>query len=213
MLAADHIRRVLLAVPGVFSGIGEFSVHKEFVSSKVAGHTASLRNPALGRILEAVAEIGLVAIIHCDIDRVREGERPVHYDDLLRLLAAHAGASVIWAHTGLGRFVRPAERHLALLDALLSHTAYDHVLLDISWDEVARYVVRDQEATAARAPLIEKHPRRFLFGTDSVAPLNWDAYAKTHAVYQPLWERLGAAARAPRWSVSTTGGFGCLHGL
>ena len=195
MFAADHIRRVLLAFPGVFSGIGEFSVHKEFVSSKVAGHTASLRNPALGRILEAVAEIGLVAIIHCDIDRVREGERPVHYDDLLRLLAGHPGASVIWAHTGLGRFVQPAEAHLAHLDALLSDAAYDHVALDISWDEVARYVVRDTEATEAWAALIEKHPTRFLFGTDSVAPLNWDAYARTHAAYLPLWERLDPTTR------------------
>ena len=51
MYAADHIRRVLLMYPGVFSGIGEFSVHKEFVSSKVAGHTASLLNPALDKIL------------------------------------------------------------------------------------------------------------------------------------------------------------------
>src|SRR5262245_39135540 len=37
MYAADHIRRVLQTFPGVFSGIGEFSIHKEFVSSKVAG--------------------------------------------------------------------------------------------------------------------------------------------------------------------------------
>ncbi len=37
MYAADHIRRVLLTFPGVFSGIGEFSIHKEFVSSKIAG--------------------------------------------------------------------------------------------------------------------------------------------------------------------------------
>src|SRR5215831_2982047 len=28
MYAADHIRRVLLTYPGVFSGIGEFTVHK-----------------------------------------------------------------------------------------------------------------------------------------------------------------------------------------
>ncbi len=34
MYAADHIRRVLTTFPGVFSGIGEFSIHKEFVSSK-----------------------------------------------------------------------------------------------------------------------------------------------------------------------------------
>ena len=200
MYAADHIRRVLLTFPGVFSGIGEFSVHKEFVSSKVAGHTASLRNPALDLILEAVAEIGLVAILHCDIDRVREGEHPVHYDDLLELLAAHPGASVIWAHTGLGRFVPPAEQHLALLDEMLSDARYDHVMLDISWDEVARYVVSGEQAIEAWAALIGKHPTRFLFGTDSVAPQSWEAYARTHAVYRPLWERLGegAGAQGPR---------------
>src|SRR5215471_14512255 len=43
MYAADHIRRVLLTFPGVFSGIGEFTIHKEFVSSKIAGETASLQ--------------------------------------------------------------------------------------------------------------------------------------------------------------------------
>ena len=35
MYAADHIRRVLQTFPGVFTGIGEFTIHKEFVSSKV----------------------------------------------------------------------------------------------------------------------------------------------------------------------------------
>ena len=196
MYAADHIRRVLLTFPGVFSGIGEFSIHKEFVSSKVAGHTASLRNPALDRILDTVAEIGLVAILHCDVARVRPGERPAHYDDLLAVLAAHPGASVIWAHTGLGRFVTPTDGHLALLDEMLADSRYDHVMLDISWDEVARYVVRDAETVAAWAALIEKYPTRFLFGTDSVAPSDWVGYARTHTVYQPLWERLNVGARA-----------------
>ena len=36
MHAVDHIRRVLKTFPGVFTGIGEFSIHKEFVSSKAA---------------------------------------------------------------------------------------------------------------------------------------------------------------------------------
>ena len=52
MYATDHIRRVLRLYPGVFSGIGEFSIHKEVVTPKTVGHTASLRNPALDRILE-----------------------------------------------------------------------------------------------------------------------------------------------------------------
>ena len=68
MYAADHIRRVLQTFPGVFSGIGEFTIHKEFVSSKVAGDVASLQNPALDRILDFAAQVGLLVIIHNDID-------------------------------------------------------------------------------------------------------------------------------------------------
>ena len=60
MYAADHIRRVLQTFPGVFSGIGEFTIHKEFVSSKVAGDAASLTDPALDRILDFAGEVGLV---------------------------------------------------------------------------------------------------------------------------------------------------------
>ena len=68
MYAAAHIERVLRTFPGVFSGIGEFTVHKEFVSSKVAGETASLVNPALDRILDFAGEVGLVVILHNDVD-------------------------------------------------------------------------------------------------------------------------------------------------
>ncbi|PZN29240.1 MAG: amidohydrolase, partial [Proteobacteria bacterium] len=41
MYGVDHIRRVLHTFPGVFSGIGEFTIHKEFVSSKIAGDVPS----------------------------------------------------------------------------------------------------------------------------------------------------------------------------
>ena len=68
MYATDHIRRVLRLYPGVFSGIGEFSIHKEVVSPKTVGHTASLRNPALDRILEFAGEVGLLALVHNDVD-------------------------------------------------------------------------------------------------------------------------------------------------
>ena len=68
MYAADHIRRVLRTFPGVFSGIGEFTIHKEFVSSKVAGGVPSLLDPALDRVLSLAGEVGLVVIIHNDVD-------------------------------------------------------------------------------------------------------------------------------------------------
>ena len=62
MYGVDHIRRVIETYPGVFVGIGEFSIHKEFVSAKVAGEVASLINPALDRIFDFAAETGLLVL-------------------------------------------------------------------------------------------------------------------------------------------------------
>ncbi|WP_419857857.1 amidohydrolase family protein [Candidatus Palauibacter irciniicola] len=196
MYASDHIERVLLTFPGVFAGIGEFTVHKEFVSSKVAGHAASLRNPALDRILATAAEIGLVVIFHNDVDHVRPSETPQHAAEVLDLFARHPGATIIWAHTGLGRFVAPAEGHVVWLEGWLSDPRYDHVALDISWDEVARYIVGDDASADAWANLIGRHPTRFLFGTDAVAPAAWEDYVANYTVYDPLWARLDPAVRA-----------------
>ena len=94
MYAADHIRRVLKVFPGVFSGIGEFSIHKEFVSAKIAGETASLTNPALDRILEFAAESGLVVILHNDIDMpfAKTDAEPIYLAQTKALLKRHPRA-------------------------------------------------------------------------------------------------------------------------
>src|SRR5580765_8347142 len=91
MYAADHIRRVLTTFPGVFSGIGEFSIHKEFVSAKVAGEKASLLNPALDRILDFAGEVGLVVILHNDIDMPfpKPGQEPYMVIQLRDLILRH----------------------------------------------------------------------------------------------------------------------------
>ena len=204
MYAADHIRRVLHAFPGVFSGIGEFTIHKEFVSSKVAGDTASLTDPALDRIFELAGEAGLVVLIHNDIDVpfAKPGAEPVYLSQMKALLKRHPKATTIWAHTGLGRVVHPvqsaagaepAERspeHLRILGELLADPQLAHVNFDISWTEVAKYVVATPEATAATAELINRYPDRFLFGTDEVAPPDQQSYLKVYEMYAPLWKLL-----------------------
>src|SRR5579864_2056832 len=100
MYAADHIRRVLQTFPGVFSGIGEFTIHKEFVSSKVAGDVASLLDPALDRILDFAAESGLVVLIHNDIDTpfAKEGAPPAYAAQVRSLFKRHPKTTIIWAH-------------------------------------------------------------------------------------------------------------------
>ncbi|AMY11097.1 putative metal-dependent hydrolase of the TIM-barrel fold protein [Luteitalea pratensis] len=192
MYAADHIKRVLKTFPGVFSGIGEFTIHKEFVSSKVAGETASLLNPALDRVLDFAAEVGLVVLMHTDINMPfpRPGQDPYPMEQLRDLLVRHPKTTVIWAHGGLGRIVRPVEDEVGLLDRALSNPALKHLHVDLSWDEVAKYIVSSPATIKATADLLTRHPDRFLFGTDEVAPADQQKYLKVYEMYAPLFAAL-----------------------
>ena len=192
MYAADHIRRVLTTFPGVFSGIGEFTIHKEFVSSKVAGKTASLTNPALDRLLDFCGEVGLIALMHNDVDMPfpKPGQDPYQLVQLRDLFRRHPKTTIIWAHIGLGRVVRPVKDQLDLVERLLSAPNLTHVYVDISWDEVAKYLVSSPEAIDHVAALINRHPDRFLFGTDEVAPTSQEGYLKVYRMYEPLFAKL-----------------------
>ncbi len=196
MYAADHIRRVLQTFPGVFSGIGEFTIHKEFVSSKVSGETASLTNPALDRILDFAAEVGLVVLIHNDVDVPfpKEGAEPAYLAQMKSLLKRHPNVPIIWAHCGVGRIVRPVNQHTAMLESILSDPGMRNVYFDISWNEVAKYIVATPESLRITADLINRYPERFLFGTDEVAPPNQEKYLRVYYQYQPLWNALSPEA-------------------
>ena len=202
MYAVDHIRRVLQVFPGVFTGIGEFSIHKEFVSAKISGETASLTNPALDRILEFAGEVGLVVILHNDIDMpfAKTDTEPVYLTQMKALLKRHTQTTIIWAHTGLGRVVHPttvsaeaAERnpnHVQIVEGLIADPALSHVRFDISWDEVAKYAVSTPDTIARTAALLNKYPDRFLFGTDTVAPAGPAPYYAVFDMWAPVFQKL-----------------------
>jgi predicted TIM-barrel fold metal-dependent hydrolase len=210
MYAAAHIRRVLRTFPGVFSGIGEFSIHKEFVSSKVAGGAASLTDPAVDSILAVAGEAGLVVIFHNDMDMpfARAGAEPVYLTQMKELLRRHTRTPIIWAHMGLGRVVHPvqpsgsagsAERnpnHAEIVEAILADPTLRHVYFDISWDEVSKYILSSPEVTRRAAALINRYPDRFLFGSDVVAPREPARYFEVYDDYAPLWALLTPDARA-----------------
>jgi hypothetical protein len=200
MYAADHIRRVLETYPGVFTGIGEFTIHKEFVSSKVAGDTASLTDPALDRVLDFAGEVGLVVILHSDIDMpfAKSGTEPVYLTQMKELLRRHPKTTIIWAHTGLGRVVHPAQGqaagaterhpgHLGIVEAIIKDPQMSHVYFDISWDEVAKYAVATPELVKLAASQFNRYPDRFLFGTDNVAPSDQATHLKVFNMWDPVW--------------------------
>jgi predicted TIM-barrel fold metal-dependent hydrolase len=189
MYAADHIKRVLKTFPGVFSGIGEFSIHKEFVSSKIAGEVASLQDPALDRILDFCSEVGLAVILHNDVDVpfAKEGSQPAYYEQIKALFKRHPKTTIIWAHLGVGRIVRPIKDQGRLVEDMIKDPAFSHVYFDISWSEVAKYAVATPETTRNVADLMNRYPDRFLFGTDEVAPPDQTAYMRVYNQYAPLW--------------------------
>ena len=198
MYAADHIRRVLETFPGVFTGIGEFSVHKEFVSAKVAGGVASLLDPALDSVLALAGTVGLLVILHNDVDVpfAKPGSAPAYLEQMRALIARHPRTQVIWAHTGVGRIVRPVARHTAMLETLLRDSTLSNLSFDISWDEVAKYIVADDSSIAVTARLVNRYPDRFLFGSDVVAPESAQQYYRVIDIYRPVLDRLTPAARA-----------------
>jgi hypothetical protein len=210
MYAVDHIKRVLQVFPGVFSGIGEFTIHKEFVSSKVAGDTASLTDPALDRILRFAGEAGLVVLLHNDVDMpfAKQDAEPVYLTQMKDLLRRHPEATIIWAHIGLGRVVHPIQASASapaterrpgqLADVvvnMLSDPSFSHLYFDISWNEVAKYLVATPQATQIAANTINRFPDRFLFGTDEVASANRESYLRVYYQYQPVWDALTPEAR------------------
>jgi len=204
MYAVDHIRRVLELFPGVFSGIGEFTIHKEFVSSKVAGETASLTNPALDRILDFAGQVGLAVILHHDIHMpfAKAGAEPVYLSQLKDVLRRHSNTTIIWAHIGLGRIVHPTQgqatedtaepspAYQEIVEQMLQDPTLRHVYFDISWDEVAKWAIASGDIERRVADVLNRYPDRFLFGTDNVAPADQATQLRVYHLWDPIWAQL-----------------------
>jgi predicted TIM-barrel fold metal-dependent hydrolase len=77
-----------------------------------------------------------------------------------------------------------------MLEHALSDNSLKHVNIDISWDEVAKYITANPETIKATADLINKYPDRFLFGTDEVAPASQEKYLKVYNMYSALFAAL-----------------------
>jgi len=192
MYAADHIKRVLKTFPGVFSGIGEFSIHKEFVSSKISGDVASLTDPALDRIFEFAAEVGLPVLIHNDIDNpFPKPGKPNYITGFQELIKRHPNTIVIWAHLGLGRIIKPIEDMGTLFENMLADPAYKNLYFDLSWDETAKWLDYNDKSLERTAAIIKKYPDRFLFGTDNIAPDKTEKQLRVYHLYDRLWKLVG----------------------
>jgi predicted TIM-barrel fold metal-dependent hydrolase len=77
----------------------------------------------------------------------------------------------------------------------LANPKLKNFFIDLSWTELAKYIVEKPENTAAVADLVNRYPDRFLFGTDEVAPKDQAGYLKIYDIYQPLLAQLTPDAK------------------
>ncbi len=130
-------------------------------------------------------------IFHNDIDKPFPKSYTSNYlKQTVDVFRRHPEATLIWAHIGLGRIVRPVNDQIEILREMLEDPALSHVYFDISWDEVAKYIVRNDTTVKATAELIEAFPDRFLFGSDVVSPSGIDKPLAVYEMYEPLWKAL-----------------------
>jgi len=188
--AVDDIMRLLQVFPKTFVGIGEITIHKEIVTAKIAGEKPAIVSEGLSNIFNFAAEVGLVCLLHNDIDTIMaktDEEMPRYFELLLNFFIEHKNTHIIWAHCGLGRYVPFDDKHIPLLDEMLHYCP--NVRVDIAWDEVAKYIVKNSETLRQWSQLICKYPDRFLYGSDLIAPRD-ARYIKTFNHYKPLLDIL-----------------------
>jgi predicted TIM-barrel fold metal-dependent hydrolase len=233
----NHIKRLLILFPGVFTGIGEFSVHKELVGDKIDDDLTranmapgealppdatdssrnTLYNPSLKTIFDFAAEAGLIVNLHSDVYPAR-----VTYDGkvismapeapytpgMKRLCKESPNTTVYWAHTGLGRFVKPAPDHLRQVSEILD--ACPNWYADLSWDLVQKYMVEPKPGMPSLddwANFVIKYQDRLLWGSDTViytrnkiddkgnlivgSEMPVADYLAVMDILKPLWKKVG----------------------
>ena len=193
MYAADHIKRVLKTFPGVFTGIGEFSIHKEFVPSKISGDVASLTDPALDRIFEFCAEIGLISIIHNDIDNPFPKPGKPNYVNWIPGLDKKTSRRNNYLGTSWsGKNYKTNRRYGSNISRKclqIRHTII-FTLIFPGMKLLNGYDYNDK-SLARTAEIIKKYPDRFLFGTDNVAPDKQEKQLNVYHLYDRLWKLVG----------------------
>jgi hypothetical protein len=211
---SEDLLRKLSEHPGVFTGVGEITIFKEWVQRKVDDRLqANLtdRVNALKLLVKTCATIGMPMVIHCDVNPMPHERAPADIDlpqfleDMKAFLKDPQcrGTTIIWAHAaGLGKYSRITNGHLERVASLLRDPELAHLSIDISWDTVAKQLMRDADEKAIDPVKVEKFrvfletfQDRILFGSDSLSP-NTDAHwNETAEHYQPIFKNLTKEAR------------------
>jgi hypothetical protein len=206
-LSGEVLLRKLYEMKGTFTGVGEITLHKEFVENMFAGRAqANLTHniESFKDLMGVAGMVGMPVVLHCDVDsldnqarRHEPGNQPAHLEGLRRLFSDPklANTNIVWAHAGgLGRFVMEPQGHDNQLQEMLD--LHPKLNIDISWSKVAEQLTATPQAMDRWAAFLEKNNSRVLFGSDTLSPANNEKWNETRQIYSGLLDRLSGGARA-----------------
>lgn len=185
LYAADQLRTLLELYPGLIYGIGELMSRHDDLTALTYGEPPRADHPALLRVYDLAAEYDIPVLIHHNISGSYNPD-PLYLQEMRNALAHNRDAVIIWAHVGVSRRVT-VENLPAIADAMLVENA--NLYFDISWVVYDDFIAKDDASLVEWAALIEKHPTRFILGTDKVG--HWDTYPEEINKYAPLIALLG----------------------
>ena len=188
--AAKHLRRVLDDFPGAFCGIGELMSRHDDLTALTYGEPPRANHPALLEVYDLAAEYSMPVLIHHNMAGSHMAE-PIYLPEMQAALAHNRRTNIIWAHVGISRRVEIPNLPQIADQALAEN---DNLYFDISWVVYDDYInsggARSLETWAA---LLEKHPDRFLIGSDKVG--HWATYTGEITKYHALLDLLNENTR------------------
>ena len=188
--AATHIRRMLELNPGLWQGIGEVFTRHDDITALTEGDTPRANNEALAKVYHLAAEFDLPVMLHSNLTSKRE-RNPLYLAELEEPLRNHPHTRFIWAHAGTSMELH---RHQEKLDFLLPTVTrllddYPNLYIDLSWTMLRPYLLDENgQPRAEWLELVERHPTRFMLGSDVVG--RFDSLAEGMREFEPFLDGL-----------------------
>jgi len=197
--AVDLVVERIKEFPGVWQGIGEVMSRHDDLTNLSLGERPRSNHPALLRVCKFAGENYLPVSIHHNIAPVsRPGvaRPPAYLDelvDLFRCCHEEPGSQrhstvFVWCHAGASRRVHVENLPYWIGEVLSAFD--DHVYIDLSWVVLDEYIREDFETWVE---LIEKHPTRFMLGSDVVGGAS--NIGEKLREYRPLLKKLSPKTR------------------
>ena len=198
--ADAHIRRMLELNPGLWQGIGEVFTRHDDITALTEGDTPRANNEALARVYHLAAEFDLPVLLHANVTSKRE-RNPLYLAEIEEPLRNHPHVRFIWAHAGTSMEIH---RHQKKLDFLLPTLRrllqrYPNLYIDLSWTMLQPYLLdASGKPRQAWLELVERHPTRFMLGSDVVG--RFDNLAEGMQAFDPFLDALPEdVARQVAW--------------